>query len=282
MMGKWVTEVGGGYGQTIEVRECLLAKQSKFQKIEIYETVKLGRLLLLDGIIQLTDSDEFVYHEMLANLPFYAHAGVPRRALVIGGGDGGVLRELGRHPELETLDICEIDGDVVAAAREFLPGTACGYDDPRVNVHIADGSEFIRGHRGEYDLVIVDSTDPGGPGEPLFGAEFYANLKRSLRPGGVIATQSESPFLLPEVVRQLNLAAKRNFKFVAYAGFAVPTYPTGMIGACVASDGRAVTTPDRPVPPELAEKLRYYTSEVHAASFIRPAFVERLLGGVTS
>ena len=277
MMGKWVTEVGGGYGQTIEVRECLLSKQSKFQKIEIYETVKLGRLLLLDGIIQLTDSDEFVYHEMLANLPFYAHAGVPRRALVIGGGDGGVLRELGRHPELETLDICEIDGDVVAAAREFLPGTACGYDDPRVNVHIADGSEFIRDREAEYDLIIVDSTDPGGPGAPLFGAEFYANLKRALRKGGVIATQSESPFLLPDVVRQLNRAARSVFKYVGDAAFAVPTYPTGLIGACVASDGREVETPERELPAELEKTLRYYNSAVHAASFVRPGFVRRLL-----
>ena len=278
MGGKWITETGDGYGQTIEVRECLCSRRSSFQKIEIFETVKLGRLLLLDGIIQLTDSDEFVYHEMLANLPFYAHAGVPRRALVIGGGDGGVLRELGRHPELEKIDICEIDGEVIAAAKEFLPRTACGYADPRVTVHVADGSEFIRERRSEYDLIIVDSTDPGGPGEPLFGTEFYANLKLALRPGGVIATQSESPFLLPQVVKQLNQAARRNFRFVAYAGFAVPTYPTGMIGACVASDGRDVTTPERLVPPALAAKLRYYTSEVHAASFVLPAFVKNLLG----
>lgn len=277
MAGRWITEAANGYGQTIEVTECLFSRRSRFQKIEIFETVKLGRLLLLDGIIQLTDSDEFVYHEMLANLPFYAHAGVPRRALVIGGGDGGVLRELGRHPELERIDICEIDGEVIAAAKKFLPRTACGYDDPRVEVHVADGSEFIRDRRGAYDLIIVDSTDPGGPGEPLFGEKFYADLKQALRPGGVIATQSESPFLLPQVVRQLNIAAKRNFKFVAYAGFAVPTYPTGMIGACVASDGRDVTVPDRPVPPELAKILRYYTSEMHRASFTPPAFVKRLL-----
>ncbi|MBP5531275.1 MAG: polyamine aminopropyltransferase [Lentisphaeria bacterium] len=277
MAARWITEAANGYGQTIEVKDCLCSRQSRFQKIEVFETVKLGRLLLLDGIIQLTDSDEFVYHEMLANLPFYAHVGVPRRALVIGGGDGGVLRELGRHPELEKIDICEIDDEVIAAAKEFLPQTACGFDDSRVTVFVADGSEFIRAHRGEYDLVIVDSTDPGGPGEPLFGAEFYANLKAALRPGGVIASQSESPFLLPEVVRNLNVAAKRNFRYAAYAGFAVPTYPTGMIGACVASDGRDVTTPDRPVSDELAKVLRYYTGEVHAAAFTLPAFVKRLL-----
>ena len=215
MMGKWVTEVGGGYGQTIEVRECLLTKRSKFQKIEIYETVKLGRLLLLDGIIQLTDSDEFVYHEMLANLPFYAHAGVPRRALVIGGGDGGVLRELARHRTPKVLDLCDIDAEVIAAAKDFLPETACGFDDPRVTVHIADGSEFVREKPGYYDLIIVESTDPGGPGTPLFGAAFYADMKRALRPGGVIATQSESPFLLPEVVGRLNAAARSRFRSVS-------------------------------------------------------------------
>lgn len=278
MTGRWITEVGDGYGQTIEVKDLLFSHRSKFQKIEIFETVKLGRLLMLDGIIQLTYSDEFVYHEMLANLSFYAHAGVPRRALVIGGGDGGVLRELARHPELEKLDICEIDGEVIAAAKEFLPQTACGYDDPRVNVHVADGSVFVRENAGEYDIIIVDSTDPGGPGAPLFGAEFYADLKRALRPGGVIATQSESPFLLPGVVKQLNAAARSRFKFVGYSGFAVPTYPTGMIGACVASDGRDVRTPARQVPDELAAELRYYTSHVHAASFALPGFVERLLG----
>ena len=278
MDGRWITEAANGYGQTIEVKKCLCSRRSRFQKIEIFETVKLGRLLMLDGIIQLTYSDEFVYHEMLANLTFYAHAGVPRRALVIGGGDGGVLRELARHPELERLDICEIDEEVIAAAREFLPQTACGFDDPRVGIHIADGSAFIREHVDEYDIIIVDSTDPGGPGTPLFGAAFYADMKRALRPGGVIATQSESPFLLPEVVGRLNAAARSRFRFVGYSGFAVPTYPTGMIGACVASDGRDVRTPDRPLPPELAGALRYYTSEVHAASFALPGFVARLFG----
>lgn len=274
--GRWITEAANGYGQTIEISECLCSRRSRFQKIEVFETVKLGRLLMLDDIIQLTYSDEFVYHEMLTNLTFYAHSGVPERALVIGGGDGGVLRELARHPELERIDICEIDEEVIAVAREFLPQTACGYDDPRVKVHVADGSVFVREHPEEYDIIIVDSTDPGGPGAPLFGAGFYADLKRALRPGGVIATQSESPFLLPEVVKNLNAAARRNFRFVGYSGFAVPTYPTGMIGACVASDGRDVRTPERGIPEELARQLKYYNFAVHAASFALPGFVSRL------
>ena len=165
MSEKWVTEAAHGYGNTIRVTKELFRAKSEFQTIEIYETEKLGKLLLLDGIIQLTSYDEFAYQEMMANLPFYAHP-APETALVIGGGDGGVLRELGRHRELRSLDICEIDAAVIDAAKRFLPELACGFDDPRVAVHIADGSVFIREHVESYDLIVVDSTDPGGPGAP--------------------------------------------------------------------------------------------------------------------
>lgn len=272
----WVTEAMNGFGMTVQVKREICKRQSKFQKIELYETGKLGKLLLLDGIIQLTNFDEFAYHEMLANLPFYAHQD-PHRALVIGGGDGGVLRELGKHPELETIDLCEIDEEVIRVAREFLPEIARGFDDPRVTVHIADGSEFIREKNAFYDLIIVDSTDPGGPGTPLFGEEFYRNMKRALRPGGVIATQAESPYLLPEIVARLHRAARANFHSVGYASILVPTYPTGTIGACVAGDIDDVTRPTRQVSPELAAKLRYYNSEIHSAAFQNPNFVRELL-----
>ncbi|MBR7107481.1 MAG: polyamine aminopropyltransferase [Lentisphaeria bacterium] len=276
--GKWVIEAGGGYGQCIEVTEKLFETQSRFQKIEIYETRKLGKLLLLDGIIQLTSYDEFAYQEMMAHLPYYAH-GCPERVLVIGGGDGGVLRELSRHPEIKTLDICEIDAEVIAAAKKFLPELACGYDDPRVNINIADGSEFIRSKEGFYDLIIVDSTDPGGPGAPLFGAEFYAALKLALRPGGVAATQAESPWLLPELVKQLITASRANFKYVGYGAISVPTYPTGMIGVCTVSDARDITVPAREVEEPLASQLRYYNSALHSAAFAQPNFVKELLEG---
>ena len=272
----WVTEAMNGFGMTVQVEAELCRRQSKFQKIELYQTAKLGRLLLLDGIIQLTDFDEFAYHEMMANLPLFAHEN-PRRVLVIGGGDGGVLRELGRHPELEVMDICEIDEEVIRVAREFLPEISCGFDDPRVKIHIADGSEFVRNHPEEYDVIVVDSTDPGGPGAPLFGEEFYRNMKRALRPGGVIATQAESPYLLPDIVARLHGVCRRIFRSAGYASILVPTYPTGTIGACVASDRESVSEPARPVPPEMAEKLRYYTEDVHRAAFANPAFVKKLL-----
>ena len=143
MDGRWITEAANGYGQTIEVTRELCCRQSPFQKIEVFETRKLGKLLLLDGIIQLTSMDEFAYQEMMAHLPYCVH-GSPERVLVIGGGDGGVLRELAHHSGIAELEICEIDFEVINAAREFLPDMACGFADPRVRVNIADGSVFIK------------------------------------------------------------------------------------------------------------------------------------------
>ncbi|MBQ4329735.1 MAG: polyamine aminopropyltransferase [Lentisphaeria bacterium] len=276
-MSEWVTEAANGYGQTIEITRKIYEKQSKYQKIEIFDTVKLGRMLMLDGIIQFTDSDEFAYQEMMAHLPYYAH-GNPERILVIGGGDGGVLRELAKHPEPKVLDLCDIDEEVIKAAKMYLPEMACGFDDPRVNIHIADGSAFIKEKEGYYDLVIVDSTDPGGPGAPLFGAEFYASLKKALRPGGVVGTQAESPWLLPEVVKNLIDAARSNFRYVDYAAISVPTYPTGMIGCCTASDTKNVAVPAAEPDDDIARKLRYYNRRVHEAAFAKPQFVAGMLG----
>ena len=276
MDGKWISEVANGYGTTLEITEHLFSKKSDFQQIDIYQTRKLGKLLMLDGIIQLTGFDEFAYHEMMAHLPYYTHP-APRKTLVIGGGDGGVLRELAKHPELEELHICEIDAEVIAACRKFLPETACGFDDPRVRIHICDGSRFVREHKNEFDIIIVDSTDPGGPGEPLFGEAFYLDLKAALRPGGVIASQSESPFLLPDIVLRLNTLTHKIFKFADYAVMQVPTYPTGQIGMCVACDARDVHPQAAEVPEELQKTLRYYSPQARSGSFGYPRFVSELL-----
>lgn len=275
--GNWFSEAAGGFGNTIETTQCLFDKQSRFQHIAIYETRKLGRMLTLDGIVQLTEFDEFAYHEMLAHIPFYAcKSRIPERALVIGGGDGGVLRELAYHPEIRVMDICEIDAEVIAAAREFLPVTSCGFDDPRVNIHIADGSVFVADKTGYYDIIIVDSTDPGGPGEPLFGAEFYRKLKAALRPGGVIASQAESTYLYPDVVKHLNRLTGELFTYSGYASIMIPTYPTGSIGLCVASDGGEVSTPCGKPDAQLQARLRYYNPEIHSASFVLPDFVKKM------
>lgn len=276
---RWVSEVNAGWGLTVKVRRQLCDIRTPFQHLEIFETVNLGRLLMLDGIVQLTSFDEFAYHEMMADLPFYACRHVPERALVIGGGDGGVLRELGRHPELKSLEICEIDAAVIEASRKFLPETACGYDDPRVKVHVGDGSAFIKAHPDTYDLIIVDSTDPGGPGEPLFGEPFYRDMKAALRPGGVIATQAESYYLLPEIAARVVRFAKNIFRYSGFAQINVPTYPTGLIGCCVGSDGGDVREPREVPDPELQKVLRYYSPEIHRGAFRLPRFASQLFEG---
>ena len=271
----WVTEAMNGFGLTVEVTEHLCHRVTPYQTIDIYETTKVGRLMLLDGIIQLTEYDEFAYQEMMAHVPLMAHP-APENVLVIGGGDGGVLREVARHTGVRRIDQCEIDAAVIECAKQYLPSLACGYDDPRVCVHIGDGSEFVRSHENEYDVIIVDSTDPGGPGAPLFGEEFYRNMKRALRPGGGIASQAESIYLLPEVVRHLSDVTRKLFRYSGYGAIMVPTYPTGMIGVCVGSDGGDVRVPARELPPVLAEQLRYYTPEVHRGCFLLPKFARPL------
>lgn len=272
----WITEAMNGFGLTIEVGDCLCREETPFQKIEIYESTRVGRVMLLDGIIQLTEYDEFAYQEMMAHIPLFAH-GSPRRVLVIGGGDGGVLREVAKHRGVERIDICEIDVRVIECARKFLPSLACGFDDPRVHIHIGDGSVFVKDRVGEYDCIIVDSTDPGGPGAPLFGEEFYANMKRALRPGGVIASQAESIYLLPEIVAHLTGVTRKLFRYYGYASILVPTYPTGTIGVCVGSDCGDVAVPKAEVPAGM--QLRYYTSSLHRGAFAVPRFAEELVHG---
>ncbi len=273
-MSKWITESGAGFGVTIETEELLYSAQSPFQKIEIYRTSNLGRMLVLDGVIQLTEFDEFAYQEMLAHVPAFAHP-EPRSALIIGGGDGGVARELAKHPSIETIDLCEIDEMVVAAARKYLPFIACGFDDPRVRVHIGDGAEFVAARKSAYDLVIVDSSDPIGPNESLFNDDFYRHVKRALKPGGIAAAQAESYYLYPQVATRLTGIFQRVFGNTAYSGMLVPSYPGGAIGACVAAaDGRDVRRPARRPAPGTA--LKYYTPAVHEASFVLPVFAEKL------
>lgn len=274
----WITEAANGFGLTVETTRQLCHRVSEFQTIDIYETVKVGRMMLLDGIIQLTEYDEFAYQEMMAHVPLFAHP-APERVLVIGGGDGGVLREIAKHDCVKTIDICEIDREVIAAAKEFLPSLACGFDDPRVTVHIADGSLFVQEHSASYDVIIVDSTDPGGPGAPLFGEEFYRNMKQALRQGGVIATQAESIYLLPEVVSQLCAVTRKIFRNYGYGTILVPTYPTGTIGVCCASDERDVKTPAREPDEAMSRKLRYYMPEIHRTAFGVPKFALELVEG---
>ena len=174
MSDGWFSEIcpmWPGISLSLQVDKLLYSKASQYQQIDVYQTRNHGRMLVLDGIIQLTEFDEFAYQEMLAHVPLFAHPH-PEKILVIGGGDGGILREATRHDTITEIDFCEIDEDVISVSKEFLPSLACGFDDSRVRVHIGDGSAFITRHKKAYDVIIVDSSDPIGPGEKLFEYPF--------------------------------------------------------------------------------------------------------------
>ncbi len=275
----WFSEIfpmWEGIALSMQVDKLIYSKKSRFQQIDLYQTRSHGKMLVLDGIIQLTEQDEFCYHEMMAHLPLFSHPS-PEKVLVVGGGDGGVLREISQHTHVASIDFCEIDEQVIAVAREFLPSIACGFDDPRVNIHIKDGTLFVREHKNAYDVIIVDSSDPVGPGEALFDEPFYMDLRQAIRPGGVIATQGESVFLHPDYVRKLVRMTGRLFPVHAYANIVVPSYTGGHIGICMASLGPELLTPARPVPEALQDRLKYYSSEMHTAAFVLPCFAKKII-----
>ena len=183
-----------GYGLSLDVEgENLYSKKSKFQQVDIFKSKTLGNVLTLDGLMMTTVEDEFFYHEMIAHIPLCSHKN-PENVLVIGGGDGGTVREVLKHPSVKNVDLCEIDALVIEASKMFLPSIAGKLDDKRVNIYVEDAIEFIKTKKNCYDVVLVDSTDPMGPGVGLFTEEFYTNVKESLKKGGIVTPQSESPF----------------------------------------------------------------------------------------
>ncbi|HAR33150.1 MAG TPA: spermidine synthase [Desulfobacter sp.] len=275
----WFSEIcpmWEGIALSLKVEKLLYSKKSMFQQIDLYQTRSHGRMLVLDGIIQLTEQDEFSYHEMMAHLPLLSHPN-PEHVLVVGGGDGGVLREINRHDDVRFIDFCEIDQEVINVSKQFLPSIACGFNDPRVTVHIRDGAAFVRECSGCYDVIIVDSSDPVGPGEILFKSQFYRDLKHALKPGGLIATQGENFFLHPDWVEKLMGVTRSLFPIYAYANIIVPTYTGGHIGICMGSLGPKLTTPARRVPQVVQSQLKYYSPEVHRAAFVLPYFAEKIL-----
>ena len=178
---------------SIQVDKQLYSGQSEFQRIDVFESKEFGRFLTLDGYMMLTEKDEFIYHEMITHVPLAVHPNV-KKVLVIGAGDGGVVRELTRYQTIETIDMVEIDELVVEVCKKYLPKTACRFEDKRVTIYYEDGLRFIRSKEDEYDLIIVDSTDPFGPGEGLFTKEFYGNCYKALKEDGIMVNQHESPF----------------------------------------------------------------------------------------
>lgn len=267
---------------SIRVDRQLYTGQSDFQRIDVFDSKEFGRFLTLDGYMMLTERDEFIYHEMITHVPMAVHPAA-RRILVIGAGDGGVVRELCRYPEVERIDMAEIDPLVVEVCRNYLPKTACRLDDPRVHIYYEDGLKFIRSREEEYDLVIVDSTDPFGPGEGLFTREFYGNCYKALKEDGIMVNQHESPFY-PEDALACQRAHRRiveSFPISRVYQAHIPTYPSGHWLFGFASkryhpvdDLRATAWNLRGL------KTGYYTTRLHGGAFMLPAYVEGLLKDV--
>jgi spermidine synthase len=252
------------------------------QRLVLFENARFGRVLTLDGVVQTTEADEFIYHEMLAHVPILAHGAV-RRVLIIGGGDGGMLRRVLMHSGVEHVTMVEIDESVVTFSREHL-GAICGdaFEDPRLELVIADGAQYVAGESGGFDLIITDSTDPIGPGEVLFTTDYYTNCRRQLRPGGILVTQNGVPFMQGDELRSTATILRGLFADVTCYLATVPTYVGGPMAFGWACDDPAV----RQVPletlqarfAEAAIETRYYTPEVHKAAFALPPYVAEKLG----
>lgn len=265
----------------IRVDEQLYSQKSEYQKIDIFQTREFGRMLTLDDVVVLTEKDEFIYHEMIVHPAMAVHPNV-ERVLVVGAGDGGALRELSRYEQIQTIDLVEIDGMLVDACRKFLPRTAVGYDDPRVTVHIQDGLRFIRRLSDVYDLIIVDSTDPFGPGEVLFTKEFYGNCYKALRDHGIMLNQHESPFYSYEAtqMKRAHRRIKESFPIHQVYQAHIPSYPSGhwLFGFnSITYDPVEHLNADRWN--ALNIPTRYYNTDLHSGAFCLPNYVKAMLQG---
>jgi spermidine synthase len=275
--GGWFEEkLYASVRQTYEITRVLFREKTAHQDLIIFETPAFGRVLALDNVVQVTEKDEYVYHEMMTHVPILAHGKV-RRVLIIGGGDGGILREALRH-KVERVTMVEIDRGVVDMCVKFMPSIAGrAFQDRRTDLVIADGARFVAETGDRFDVIIVDSTDPVGPGEVLFAERFYRDCHRCLTPGGILVNQNGVPFLQGG---EVTMTARRRKKFFKDAGFyvaAVPSYYGGLMALGWATDNRR----SRAVPAATLRRrfqaarltTRYYTPEVHAAAFALPQFI---------
>mmetsp|Transcript_8961 Transcript_8961/g.13470 ORF Transcript_8961/g.13470 Transcript_8961/m.13470 type:complete len:314 (-) Transcript_8961:175-1116(-) len=273
----------------LKVEEVLFNAKSDFQDILLFQSTHYGRVLVLDGVIQLTERDEFAYQEMMVHVPLFGLSRAPKKVLIVGGGDGGVLREVVKHPSVEVIHMCEIDRKVVEVSKHFFPNTvATAYDDPRLTMIYGDAAKFLMesGKGADYDCIVVDSSDPVGPAETLYQQEFFNSVKHALAPGGVFCMQGECIWLHLPLIREMLQSCSTVFSsgVVKYAYTTIPSYPSGQIGLliCVNGDDRAESTealnpaePSRNVPDGMS--LRYYTSDIHRASFVLPAFARDVI-----
>ena len=274
-MELWFTEKQTEhFGITARIIRTLHTEQTPFQKLDMVETAEFGNMLILDGMVMTTQKDEFVYHEMVAHVPLFTHPN-PENVLVVGGGDGGVIREVLKHPSVKKAMLVEIDGKVIEYSKKYLPEIAGKLDDPRVEVKVDDGFMHIAQSENEYDVIMVDSTEPVGPAVNLFTKGFYAGIANALKEDGIFVAQTDNPWFKADLIRNVYRDVKEIFPITRLYTANIPTYPSGLWTFTLGSkqyDPLAVSD-DRFHDIE----TKYYTKELHKACFVLPKFVEDLV-----
>lgn len=280
----WFCEVGPlwpGQAMSLEVEEMLHDEKSEYQHVQVMKSKSYGTVLMLDGVIQVTERDEFAYQEMIAHLPLMSHKN-PKKILVVGGGDGGVLREVLKHSSVEELVLCEIDKMVIDVSKKYLPTLSNGaFDDPKVTVFCGDGAEYMRQHENYFDVIITDSSDPIGPASTLFEKNYYSLMHKALKCDGLLCTQGECMWLHLELIGTMLSFCRELFPTVEYAYTTIPTYPSGQIGFVLCSKDSATNfkEPVNQVGDRVVEgaTFRYYNQGIHRASFVLPEFARKAL-----
>lgn len=274
MGGLWFTEKQTeNFGITMKVKRTLHTEKTDYQMLEMVETEEWGRMLLLDGMVMTSIKDEFVYHEMVAHVPLFTHPN-PEHVLVVGGGDGGVIREVLKHPSVKKATLVDIDGKVIEYSKKYLPEIAGMLDDERVEVKVGDGFMHIAESENAYDVIMVDSTEPVGPAVHLFTKGFYAGIAKALKEDGLFVAQSDNPWFKGDLIRSVFKDVKEVFPITRLYIANVPTYPSGMWTFTMGSK--------KYDPLEISDErfhdidTRYYTKELHKAAFVLPKFVRDL------
>lgn len=274
-MELWFTEKQTPvFGITAKIRETLVREQTDFQDLAIIDTEEFGRMLVLDDMVMTTVKDEFVYHEMVAHPALFTHPN-PKHVLVVGGGDGGVIREIMKHPDVEKAVLVDIDGKVIEYSKKYLPEIAGELDNPRVEVQVNDGYMHIIQSKNKYDVIMVDSTEPVGPAAPLFERGFYQGIYEALKEDGIFVAQTDNPWFKADLIQQVNKDVKEIFPIVRVYGANIPTYPSGLWTFTMGSKTYDPLQVDETQIPEIDTK--YYSPRLHKAAFVLPKFVEDLV-----
>lgn len=276
MAGFWYTEKQTeNFGITMKINKTLHTEQTEFQYLEMAETAEWGNMLFLDGMVMTSEKDEFVYHEMVAHVPLFTHPN-PENVLVVGGGDGGVIREILKHPSVKRATLVDIDGKVIEYSKKFLPSIASGLEDARVEVIVGDGFMHIAESENKYDVIMVDSTEPVGPAVNLFTKGFYDGISRALKEDGIFVAQSDNPWFKADLIKQVQSDVREIFPITKLYLANIPTYPSGLWAFTIGSKKYDPLA----VPAERFHGIdtKYYTKELHNAAFVLPKFVKDMAG----